>query len=396
MPSADNYRLESTEPARVGIDAARLARAGAAITADVDAERYDGAALLVGRQGKVVLHEAYGFADRASGRRARTDDVYCIFSVTKTLTAGVVLAYIDRGQLSLTTPVADVIPEFGIKGKHRVTVAQLLSHSGGMSAGMPPGLSMELAGNLEATVAAICNQPLEGLPGETVNYSAVTAHAILAEMVRRVDGGRRRFREILAQELLEPLGMQDTALGVRRDLALRRVPIIVRDRTPGLFDAELLEAFNDLVDEDAEIPAGGAYATVADLFRWAETLRAGGKLGTARVLSPAIIALATTNHTGLRPNNLWNYARELRGWPDFPAYIGLSFFLRGSGIFPTHFGQTAAPGTFGGIGAGSALFWVDPTRDLTFVCLTAGLLEESRSFERFQRLSDLVLASVVN
>ncbi len=396
MPSSDSYRLESTDPARVGIDAARLARAGAAITGDVDAGRYDGAALLVARHGKIVLHEAYGFADRAAGRRARTDDVYCVFSVTKTLTSGTVLQLVDRGELALTTAVADVIPEFGIKGKQRITVAQLLTHTGGMSAGMPPGLPMELAGNLEATVAAICNQPLEGLPGTVVNYSAVTAHAILAEVVRRRDGGRRRFRDVLRAELLEPLGMQDTALGMRPDLAPRRVPVVVRDRSPGLFDAELLEAFNDLVDAEAEIPAGGAYSTVADLFRWAEALRCGGKLGAARVLSPAILTLATTNHTGLRPNNLWNYARELRGWPDFPAYIGLSFFLRGSGIFPTHFGETASPGTFGGIGAGSALFWVDPARDLTFVCLTAGLIEESRSFERFQRLSDLVLASVVD
>jgi CubicO group peptidase (beta-lactamase class C family) len=394
MASTD-YRLESASPADVGIDRARLERADAAIKRDLDAERYDGAALLVARHGKIVLHEAYGFADRGAGRRARTDDVFCIFSVTKTLTSGVVLQYVDRGELALTTQVAEVIPEFGIKGKQRITVGQLLTHTGGMSAGMPP-MPVELVGNLEAMVAAICQQPLEGMPGQVVNYSAVTAHAILAEVVRRLDGGKRRFRDILAQELLEPLGMHDTSLGVRADLAARRVPVIVRDRSPGLFDADLLEAFNVLVTDDTEIPAGGGYSTVADLFRWAEALRGGGKLGSTRVLSPAIIALATQNHTGLRPNNLWNYARELRGWPDFPAYIGLSFFLRGQGLFPTHFGMTASPATFGGIGAGSTLFWVDPVRDLTFVCLTSGLLEESRSFDRFQQLSDLVLSSVVD
>ena len=396
MPTTNSYRIESADPRDVGMDAGRLARGAAAIERDVTAERYDGAALLVARHGKVVLHDAFGFADRAAGRRARTDDVFCIFSVTKTLTTGTVLQCIDRGELALTTPVAEVIPEFGIKGKQFVTVAQLLTHSAGRSAGMPPTLPVELVGNLEATVAAICNQPVEGRPGVVVNYSAVTAHAVLAEIVRRLDGGQRRFRDVLHTELLEPLGMTDTSLGLRRDLAERRVPVVVRDRSPGLFDAELLEAFNALVGEDAEVPAGGAYSTVGDLFRWAEALRQGGSLGSARVLSPAIIALATANHTGTKPNNLWNYAREQRGWSDFPAYIGLSFFLRGTGIFPTHFGSTASPGTFGGIGAGSALFWVDPARDVTFVCLTSGLLEEANSFDRFQRLSDLVLASVVD
>jgi CubicO group peptidase (beta-lactamase class C family) len=125
-------------------------------------------------------------------------------------------------------------------------------------------------------------------------------------------------------------------------------------------------------------------------------LRLGGELDGARILSPAIIELATTNHTGSRPNNLWNYARELRGWDEFPAFLGLSFFLRGTGIFPTWLGTMASPGTFGGVGAGSTLFWVDPERDLTFVCLTSGLLEESHSVDRFQRLSDLVHAAVLD
>ena len=40
--------------------------------------------------------------------------------------------------------------------------------------------------------------------------------------------------------------------------------------------------------------------------------------------------------------------------------------------------------------------WVDPAHELVFVCLAAGAMEESYSMERFQRLSDLVHASVVN
>jgi hypothetical protein len=41
------------------------------------------------------------------------------------------------------------------------------------------------------------------------------------------------------------------------------------------------------------------------------------------------------------------------------------------------------------------MFWVDPERELAFVCLTAGLLEESSNFPRMQRLSDLVQSSLV-
>jgi len=84
------------------------------------------------------------------------------------------------------------------------------------------------------------------------------------------------------------------------------------------------------------------------------------------------------------------------GWDDFPAYIGLTFWLRGEGVFPTPFGSLASPGTFGHCGASTTAYWVDPARELVFVLLTAGGLEETRSMERFQRLSDLVHTAVVD
>jgi CubicO group peptidase (beta-lactamase class C family) len=136
--------------------------------------------------------------------------------------------------------------------------------------------------------------------------------------------------------------------------------------------------------------------TAHDLFRWAETLRRGGELDGTRILSPALLGFALTNHTGSEPNRIFDGMCEARGWDPFPAYLGLGFFLRGAGIFPMPFGATASSDTFGGLGAGSTMFWVDPQRDLIFVCLTSGVLEDSRNFERMQRLSDLALAAVTD
>jgi CubicO group peptidase (beta-lactamase class C family) len=381
--------------ADLGLDAERLERLKRTIEADVAAERYDGAVALVARRGQIAFHEAIGYAERASSRAARTDDVFCLFSVTKTFTAAAVLARVDRGEIRLTTPVADVIPEFGVKGKQRVTVAQLLTHTGGMSAELPP-VPPDRLGDLGTVAAAVCQQPLTAAPGCLVSYSPIGAHAVLGELVRRLDGGSRPFRDILSEELFVPLGMKETALGVRADLASRRVPVVVRDRSPGLFVPELLESMNLLLGETTEIPGGGAVSTAYDIFRWAETLRRGGELDGARILSPLLLDLATRNHTGTEPNHLFDYARELRGWDEFPAFLGLGFFLRGEGIFPMPFGLAASPRTFGGLGAGSTMFWADPERELVFVCLTAGLLEESRNLDRLQRLSDLVFSAVTS
>ena len=40
------------------------------------------------------------------------------------------------------------------------------------------------------------------------------------------------------------------------------------------------------------------------------------------------------------------------------------------------------------------MFWVDPELDLSFVCLTTGLLPQAANIERFQRLSDMAVGAL--
>ena len=170
---------------------------------------------------------------------------------------------------------------------------------------------------------------------------------------------------------------------------------MIRDPNPNVFGGALLVRMNTLVNETSEIPSGGALTTGADMFRFAEMLRRGGQLDGACILFPATIRLATSNHTGERPNNLMVMTRELEGMDEYPAYLGLGFILRGHGIFLTPLGTLSSPGTFGALGIGSMVFWVDPERDLSFVCLTSGLLGQFNNYHRFQRLSDLAQSAGV-
>jgi CubicO group peptidase (beta-lactamase class C family) len=253
----------------------------------------------------------------------------------------------------------------------------------------------EKIGDLDAVVTAVCDVGLEAVPGEEVSYSPIMAHAVLGQVVRRLDGGKRRLRDIARAELTEPLGMADTALGATTKLAARAVKPRVSDESSGMFDASALVGLGLMIlnpELNTEIPAGGFVSTAADVFRFAEAMRLGGALNGKRVLSGPMVALATSNHTGTRHNDLWTYARELKGWPLFPANLGLGFFLRGEGLYPTYSGHLSTPGTFGAMGAGTTNYWVDPVRDITMVCLTTGFLEEANSALRFQRLSDVAIA----
>lgn len=378
----------------LGFDAARLQHLVGAIEADVAAQKYDGAAVHLARGGETALSAAVGYADRAKARTLAPDDVFMTFSVAKQFTHALVLQRIDRGELALTTRVAELIPEFACRGKERVTIFHVLTHTAGLPLKLPLMDPMQM-GNLEAMVAASCACPAESVPGERVYYSGIVGTAILAEILRRLEGSKRAYRDILAQDLFAPLGMKDTALGLRADLAARFCPVVARDRRAGISTAEEYEMFGAMVGPEAEIPSMGCMTTAADLARFAEMLRGGGSLGEARILSPAMVELATRNHTGSRTNETWAYALEMRGWQPWPASLGLGFFLRGEGINPSPFGTLASPRTFGGVGAGSNVFWVDPERDLSFVFLSTGLItDESYHVERLQRISDLAFAAI--
>lgn len=382
-------------PKEAGFDPQRLEQLTQVIQHDIDAERYDGCELMVGRSGTLAYHRWLGWADRAKGRSVEKNQVFVTMSIGKQFVVALILNRVERGALSLTTRVADVIPEFGARGKDRITIAQMLTHTAGMPAMVPATIPPELTGNLEAVVAATCAASPECLPGRRVNYSAVVAHAVLAEVLRRLEGGRRSCRQLMDEDLFQPLGMKNTSLGVRPDLAARMAPVVARDRRVGLFDPAMLEMMGAMLDAETEIPAGGYVSTAADMFRFAEMLRRGGELDGVRILSPAMIELIQIDQTGDEPNSLFDYTYAFRGWEPFPARLGLGFFLRGEGIYPTPLGTLASPTTFGGLGAGSNAFWIDPVRDVSYVFLSSGLMEDSYSIDRHQQLADLVFAALV-
>jgi len=382
------------DPRDAGFDPERLERLATAIDHDIANERWDGCEVVVARGGLVAFHRQFGFADRAGRRKVAPAQPFVSMSIGKQLVVATVFQRIERGDFGLTTPVADLIPEFGQRGKTAITIAHLLTHTSGLPMMLPP-MPLELAGSLDAVVQATCASLPEFRAGSRVSYCVLVAHAILAECVRRADGGRRPFRTIVAEDLCRPLGMMDTTLGCPDTVKGRLAPVVARDRTAGLFDPLFMETLGNILAEDTEIPAGGFVATAPDFHRFAEMLRREGELDGMRILSPSTVQSVRVNQTGDEPNTIWAYAEVMRGWAPFPANLGLGFFLRGEGVFPTPFGLQASAQTFGGFGAGSSAFWIDPATDVTYAFLSSGLMEDSYSIERHMRLSDLVHAATL-
>jgi len=353
----------------------------AVIRDDVARGRYFGAVLKVARGGEVGLETAIGDEGGPGTKPLAMDSVFSIFSATKAITNVLAFRAIERGELMLTTKVSEVIKEFSGGIRERITVFDLLTHASGLPSVFTPKAGMNID-QLHLIIEAICeNVHATAEPQERVDYSPLANHALLGEMIRRTDAKRRRYRDIAQQDLFDPLKMTSSAIGAN---APTQHP---SSRVPGINGA--------FEDPDAEMPWVGAVCSVPDLFRFAEMLRRGGELDGARILSPAILQLATRNWTGEKPNELYKAVANRAGWRPYPAYMGLGFAIRGHGMHHAIYGNLCSPETFGNYGAGSVLFWVDPVREITFAFLSAGVMGQAQNIERFQRLCDIVTSAAI-
>lgn len=378
----------------LSMNAPRLQHLEAVVKADISAGLYHGAVIKVARAGKVFFEKAIGAHDGEQKRPLALDSVFSIFSVTKAFTNLLTLRAIEEGRYALTTRVCDVIPEFKGKGREAVTFFHLLSHQSGFPIifEMKPNWYIDIFDDVVRDTLEVVYPTTP--PGERLAYSPLANHVLMGEALRRTDPKKRSYRDIVTQDLLNPLKMKDTSVGLRADLRPRKVVPDFRGNYPiGHRGHSNLGPNGAFEEEHAEMPWVGIASTVPDMFRLAECLRLNGTLDGARIVSPAMLALARQNHTGDKPNDLYTARGKERGWPEVPGYIGLGFSLRGPALIHTMFGTLASPGTFGNYGAGTTLFWVDPERDLTFVCLSAGVMESNANIERFQKLSDIVISA---
>ena len=399
MGSQEHVELEAAsldEIRGLGFDPERLARVKEKILSDITEEKCHGVSMIAARRGKVVLDITEGYADRENDKALATDSVFVTMSVAKQFTNVLALSLVEKGFLKLHAPVAEVIPEFATLGKEKVNLYHLLTHTSGLLSAVP-SVAPDVLMNIERLTAFACGLPLESQPGERVNYSILLGHTVIAAMCLKVAGNGRTYAQMLSEEIFDPLGMVSTSLGPRTDLMDRLCPVKVSYKDiPALLPPEAVEGIGSLLTmPGCELPGAGCITTVQDVHRFAEMLRRGGALGDVRILSPGMLDFCTRNHTGEKRNILFDMWTGTRDWLSYPANIGVGFFMRGEGDIPGLFSVMNSPRTYGGFGAGSTGFTVDPERDITLTFLSTGLMEDSYHFERIGVIATLLLAALI-
>jgi CubicO group peptidase (beta-lactamase class C family) len=405
-----------TDPADVGIDAARLARIDSHFAAYVDDGRLPGYQLTISRRGKLVHLTSYGMADIEAERPVETDTIWRIYSMSKPISSVAAMMLYERGAFELTDPISRWLPEFaeprvyvGGQASHPTTVPatepirvwHLLTHTAGLTypfhrihvtdeiyrlggfdiGAEPPGL--DLAG----TVARYATFPLAFVPGTEWLYSVATD--VLGRLIEVISG--QPLDVFLADEILAPLGMTDTGFHVPEHHHDRLAALYAI--APGLPEKVRYDA---LGEPYKHVPAwfsggGGLVSTSADYLRFVRMLLGGGALEGTRLLSPRTVAYMSRNHL---PGgaDLQTFGRPLFAET---RYDGVGF---GLGLAVTE--NPVAAKVLSGAGEAywggmaSTAFWVDPAEDLGVVFMTQ--LLPSSSYPLRSQLRQLVYSALID
>jgi len=226
--------------------------------------------VLLSHQGKVILHKAYGYADRESGKRLTTSSGMCIGSIVKPMTRAALVKLESAGKLKLGDKLASFFPN-APPDKADITLQQVIDHK----AGFPDmfGDDYEPMGRDEI-VSKIMDAKLLFKPGEKSEYSN-SGYSLLGVVIEGTSG--IPYERYVYDEILQPAGV--TRIGYK---------------IPGWKPEELAvgytngERWGTPLDhpwmEDGPSwnlrANGGMVSTVEELYKWFDAVLGG------RVLSP--------------------------------------------------------------------------------------------------------------
>lgn len=343
--------------------------------------------------------------ERAPGVAATQDTIFRIFSMTKAVGSTAAMILIDRGKLSMDTPVEEILPQFaeiqlleGFDGdtprlrppKVKATVRHLATHTSGLTYEFWNENTLKyFAATGHASVISglksALNYPLAFEPGERWDYGVGIDW--LGQIVEAIDG--RRIDAYCQEEIFAPLGMNDTRFEVSESMNERLAVVKARGEDGQFGEFELAPPPNP------EFYGMGhaLYSSAPDYMRFLRMFLNQGQLEGNRVLSEGAVATMLANQTGkVRVGALKTLAPAITA--DAELFPGLekthSFgFVRLEEDVPA----MRKAGSQGWAGVLNTHYWFDPASDIVGLIMTQSVpFVEPRFLQVYEQFEKAVYA----
>jgi CubicO group peptidase (beta-lactamase class C family) len=412
LPAAAQGIPKAQSPEEVGFLATRLKRLSDRINEGVQKGELPGAVVLIARNGKIVMFDAFGFRDREAKAPMTTDAIFRIASMTKPIVSLAAMILAEEGKLSLADPVSKYIPAFAdtkvaVEVKNPdgtvemrlepqvrpMTVQDLMRHTSGLTYGVA-GLNkvkqsyvdmkvMDANQTNEQMAEKLSKLALLYQPGTHWEYSMSTD--VLGRVIEVASG--MTLDKFIEERITKPLRMGDTGFEAspdKKDRGAKPQKEGPKNEVPAIPDITLKTTWKS--------GGGGMVSTAADYARFLQMFANGGQLDGVRVISRKTIDLMTADHLPpdiVMGDDMWRFeafepsARMGQGF-------GLGFAVRNEQ------GRNPLPGSpndyFWG-GAWGTYFWHDPRERMYVVFMMQS--PASRLLYRYL-LRDLVYQALVN
>lgn len=237
-------------------------------------------AVLVARDGQVILSKGYGWADRERNLSNTPQTKFRLCSITKQFTAMGILILQHQGRLSVDTLLCDLLPECPAAWQ-AITVHHLLVHT----SGIPDFVELPdyertkgLPSSPLETIARFRDLPLQFDPGDRWRYSN-SGYVILGYIIEQVSG--RPYDAFMQENIFGPLQMDDSGYDHNLDTI-----------ATGYKGAGSRWVKAEAIDMSIPYAAGALYSTVEDLYRWDQALY------TEHLIPKSLMAEMLAPHVG--------------------------------------------------------------------------------------------------
>jgi CubicO group peptidase (beta-lactamase class C family) len=251
------------------------------LAAAYDGEAFQGA-VLVARNGEVLLRQGVGLADQSQGIANGPETKFRLGSLTKPFTAVAVLMLAQRGLLATNDAVCLYVEPCPLAWQ-AITIHHLLTHTSGIVDVVTLAdyalFKTEATRPLQ-TMARLTELPLHFAPGERWEYSN-SNYILLSAILERVSG--QRYETFVEEQIFAPLGMVNS--GYDHNDGETAIGYLPDGSTAEFIDMSLPDA------------AGGLYSTIDDLYRFDQALY------TEQLLPAGVIEQMFTAHATIAPND---------------------------------------------------------------------------------------------
>ena len=352
-----------------------------------------GAAVSVWENGKQAVDLYGGFCDANREKPWTSDTIVLVWSAAKGIGSASLLHVLQQHKIELDRRVAEFWPEFAQAGKHKITLAQLLSHQAGLCA-----LDRRVdVVDYDAVIRALETQTPLWRPGTAHGYHARTFGFLLDELIRRIAG--KTLSGYWQENFARPLHL-DFWIGLPEKENPRVATIYAAKRgkppepakfyrdlvTPGTlarraftspYGLNVISKMNDPQIRAYSIVSFGGIGSASALAKFYSMLANGGEVNGQTFFSPETIERMTTTLSDGMDRVF-----------QIPTALSAGFMKDSRDAARMMFGPS--PASFGHPGAGGIHAFADPENKIAFAYVMNQMEQSVLPNEKSLRLVDAV------